>query len=242
MPTMQEFLTQVDFLIRANDDELPEEARRRSIKSGIERYSRDMPETIVTDVTGDGGRYYGLTASLSSWVDGFSRVLSIEYPAATIANDEVPQYLEPEDWRDDYEASGTKYLFLPNHAPASTEDMRIKYTIPYAWSSDSVTTPDDDFYAICHLIAGLCCQTIATKFARTSDSTITGDAVDHSGRFERFRSMATDFFKRYYEHIGVKQDAGGAQPMEKPAGTWVDWNTSPDWPANRQYLFRNQRR
>lgn len=242
MPTLQEFLTQVDYLIRADNNELSEEARRRTIKSGIERYSRDMPETIVTDVTGDGGRYYVLTTVMTSWVDGFSHIKSIEYPAVTIANDETPNYLEPEDWIDDYEAAGDKYLFLPNHSPAATESMRIKFTVPYLWVTDSASTPDDDFYAICHLIAGLCCNVISAKYARTSDSTITGDAVDHGGRFERFRTMANDFFRRYYEHIGIKQSAAGdTSPNEKPAGTWVNWDTAPGWPTSRRFLVRNRR-
>jgi hypothetical protein len=113
MPTMQEFLLKVDHLLRADEDELPAEARRRAIKAGIERYSRDMPETVTTDVTGDGGRYYGLVASMSDWIDGFSQIISIEYPAVTVANDETPVYLDSIDWVDDYEAGGVKYLFLP---------------------------------------------------------------------------------------------------------------------------------
>ncbi|MCP5018912.1 MAG: hypothetical protein GY938_27090 [Ketobacter sp.] len=232
-------------MISAKDTELPPEMRRRQIKAGIERYSRDMPQITVTDVTGDGGRYYDLTgggASIASWVDGFSQVLSIEYPAITIANDETPVFLEPEDWIDDYEANGVIYLYLPHHAPAATEAMRIRHTVPYLWTTDSISTPGDDFYAVCHLIAGLCCQAIAAKYARSMDSTITADAVDHGGRFERFSTLSGTFMKRYYEHIGVKQSAaGGTDLSEKPGGAFVNWDTSPDWPTNRKYLFRRRR-
>ena len=103
-------------------------------------YSTDLPEKTTLDVTGTGARYYAISA-LTGWDDEFSRVEAIEYPAATIASDEVPVYLEPEDWNDDYRSgANVRYLYLPNHAPAATEAMRIRYTVPYTWTAGTTTT------------------------------------------------------------------------------------------------------
>lgn len=122
MTKLSTFRDQVDYLLQSNADELPEIAVDQQIEAAVERYSHDLPDEVTTDVTGDGGKYYA-TSNLTSFVDGFSHIVSIEYPAATIASDETPQYLEPEDWDDDYWASSTRYLFLPNHSPAATETM-----------------------------------------------------------------------------------------------------------------------
>ena len=134
------FLSQTDGQIAADNDIFDDLERYRAIKSAVELYSGDQPDDYVEDVTGDGGKYYGLAASLTYWTEGFSRVTAIEYPAAAIASDETPTYLEPENWDDEYWASGTRYLYLPNHSPAATEAMRITYTMPYLWATSSTTT------------------------------------------------------------------------------------------------------
>jgi len=134
---------QVDGLIGADNTELPALRRDRLIRSAVEELSRDKPNTETDDVTGDAGRYYilsGGTSVVDNWVDGFSRVAQIEYPAATVASDESPVYLDPEDWRDDYWASDVRYLYLPNHAPAATEKARVTYTVPWLWTASTVTT------------------------------------------------------------------------------------------------------
>jgi len=134
------FLAQVDGMIDADNDILDDLERYRQVKAAVAQYSRDKPDEDVDDVTGDGGRYYALATELTNWYEGFSRVLGIEYPAATVASDEAPVYLSPDDWDDDYWASSTRYLYLPNHEPASTETMRIRYTAPWFWASSSTTT------------------------------------------------------------------------------------------------------
>lgn len=138
--TLTVFRAQVDGLLTADDKELSQLRRERLIKAAVERYSNDKPDEITTDLTGDGGNYYVInTTNLPSWSEGFSQVIAIEYPAPTVASDEAPVRLDPEDWDDDYWAGGVRYLYLPNHAPAATEAMRIRYTSPYDWSASSVT-------------------------------------------------------------------------------------------------------
>ncbi len=138
------FRTQIDALIAASDKEMSQINRDYQIKAAIQRYNHDVPKLEVDDVTGDGGKYYAITTELGSWVEGESRIVQIEYPAATIASDEMPIYLEDSDWQDDYwaDVSGTltRHLFLPLHAPAATETMRVSYTVPYTWAAGTTTS------------------------------------------------------------------------------------------------------
>lgn len=229
----------MDNIIQADDNEMPEADRIQRLRAAIERYSSDLPDEITADVTGDAGRYYSITTALTSWKEGLSRIVSIEYPAQAISADETPQYLEPDDWDDDYWAGGVRYLFLPNHAPASTETMRIRYTAPYIESSSAYDIPEADVWAVCNLAAGLCCQAIAVKYSRTSDSTITGDSVDHGGRADRFASRARELIREYERHIGIRRgDSDGA--TVRAAGEFVDWDTAPGGNRRRWLTHRNR--
>lgn len=137
------FKSQLDSMFDALDVEMIDWRRYQAVQAAVERYGIDSPDFYTEDVTGDGGRYYAMS-NFTYWIEGFSGILSIEYPAATIASDETPIYLEREDWEDDYWAEvstvHTRHLYLRAHAPAATETMRIKYTVPYVWAATGSAT------------------------------------------------------------------------------------------------------
>jgi hypothetical protein len=238
---MAQFLAQVDLLITADNDEFSSSNRETQIKAAVERYSRDKPDRLTKDITGDGGKFYNVTG-LTGWIEDFSEVLTIEYPPATVASDETPQTLSNEDWRDDYWDSTNRYIFFPNHAPASTETFRVTYLAPYPFASSAFATPAQDFYAICNLAAGLICQALAAKYSRTTDSTIALDAVDHPSRGREFAARAKEFIALYEDQLGLKRTGAGreAARQEPPSGAFVDWDTAPGWPAQRDYLFHGR--
>jgi len=210
--------------------------------AALERYSNDSPGDLTIDVAGDGGNYYAIATALTSWVEGFSQILSIEYPAATIASDEQPQYLEPKDWEENYwvTAAGvsTRYLYLPNHSPAATEYMRIKYSLPYTFtgSPSACDVPPQDFYAVCYLAAGLACQAIATKFSQIGDSTINADSTSHTTKADEFRRRATEYIGLYEQHLGLGKFSG----PNKPAAQFINWDTQPGYPGGRGWLFHDE--
>src|SRR3990167_6873446 len=137
---LSEFLTQLMNMVPEADTELAAIIRNQLIKQAVVDYSRDRPDTIASDVTGDSGNYYPINATnLPSWADEFSHILTIQYPAPVVASDETPVYLDTEDWDEDYYAGGVRYLFLPNHAPGATEKLRITHTAPYLWTVGTAT-------------------------------------------------------------------------------------------------------
>lgn len=286
------FRAQVDNLLTADNDILSQLARDRDIKAAVERYSTDAPDGYTEDVTGDAGKYYPVASNFTYWVEGFSRIVEIEYPAADITADEQPQYLEPEDWRDDYwkvvSSVHTRYLYLPNHSPAATEAMRVRYTVPYNWTVgtsmtavnqathgfsvddyvylngttwyeatdariathqvSAVTDADNftaaelqttvlvgDFFAVCHLAAGLCCHAVAAKYAKLGHSTIAADATSHQTRSGEFARRGKEFIALYEKHLGR-----GETREVRGAGDFIDWDTAPGWPAGRQYVFHGK--
>lgn len=239
------FAVVVESLIDADDDLLSEAARVRFIEAALRKYSGDSPDESVVEVTGDAGQFYPVATNLTGWAEGISQITQIEYPAATVASDETPTILDPEDWQADFWAllsgTNTRYLYLPGHAPAATETMRISYTLPYTFDTSTLQTevPPQDQYAVCYWAAGLCCQALAAKYAKSNDSTIAVDSATHSPTSADFAARAQEFFALYNQHLGIGEE--GAEAIAGVvAGEFVDWDTAPGWPSGREFIFRTK--
>ncbi len=139
MISIELFKTQLDGMIDAVDLEMADKRRYEAVQAAVERYSNDAPRFETQDVSGDGGRYYGIAASLSKWVEDFSQVRAIQYPAKDPTDNESPIFIDEQDYTDSYfvEESGdrVRYLYLSVHAPGATEEMRITFTVPYEWEA-----------------------------------------------------------------------------------------------------------
>lgn len=287
-------LAQVDDILSADNNELSQLARYRHIKAALSQYSEHAPDEITDDLAGDGGKYYAM-AGLSTFLEDFSRVLQVEYPAYAISSDNQPQLLDSDDWNADYrDGSNARYLYFPNHTPSATETIRIKHTASHSWEASSQSSsvastghgfsvndyiyqksgtwksteseiathrvtavadvdnftvailqtdiPPSNFYAFCQLCASLCCESIAVKYSRTSDSTINLDGVDHPSRAQNFRMRAKELFSMYAQHMGIAFGKDGRLISESShAGTaFVKWDTSPEYPRGRRYLYHGR--
>ncbi len=284
------FLTQLNSIIADTGyTEIAQRDRYRFVMQGVEQYSVDVPDHETDDVTGDGGKYYPVATSLTDWVEGTSRVEAIEYPAVTIASDSTPQYLDADDWNDEYWVNDVRYLWLPGHTPAATETMRITYTVPYKWVAGTTTTsvtqahtfvvgdyiylvstiwtlavdvrdathivattptsgtftckalattiPTSHFFAVCNLIAAVCCRVLAARYAHLGDSSIGIDSASNQTKSENMAARARDLESQYRKALGLETGAGVATVA--PAGAFVNFiDTNPDWPSGRRYLFR----
>ena len=237
------FVTQLLVLLASQSvdtTKLPTQAQQAAVQQAVEEYSRDRPDTTTADVTGTGARYYAITTTLfAAWSEGFSQIKAIEYPAITIASGDTPQYLEPDDWRSDYRAAGVRYLYLPRHTPAATEKMRVTYTVPYSWSgtASATTTPAADFYAICNLSAAIACEILAVGYSPSSEAaSLMADAVNHRSKAQEYASRAKEFRELYARNMGFDQDKRVQSFSE-----FVDWDTAPNWPTGRDYLFHGDR-
>ncbi len=297
---LAEFLTQVQNAApQIIDEEMATIDLNQQIKQAVSAYSQDKPDTIASDFSGDGGKYYNLFTSLTSYEDGFSRIQTISYIAATIADDELPNYLEAQDWDEDFYAGGIRFLFFPNHSPSSTETVRVTYSAIYSWSAGTTTTavsqtthgfsvndfvyqnasstwvsagigatanllathqvttvtdadnftatalaisvPETDFFAICNKAACLICRSIAERYARTGDSTITADSVNHTTRSELFSDRADEFCKLYNDHIGINFDSDGNK-IEPGHAEFITFDDPVFFPGSRRLLFHTRRR
>ena len=240
MATLAELLALVDIHLTSDDNEYPQASREQKIRDALREYSRDRPDVLVEDVTGDGTQFYRLDTSLDKWEIKFSQIRQVEYPAVDLsAGSGQPQFLEDDEfevYRAEVSGSQVDYLRFDNLSPASTETIRITYTARYTFDGgDNTTVPDYAEDAIALLAACKCCTDIAIKYSRTNDATIAVDAINHLGRAAEFSARAAELCRRYQELVGVGEfaDAKTTAAFER-----ADLDTSPDWPYGRDYVFR----
>lgn len=193
-----------------------------AITAAVTRYSQDRPRRVVEDEAGNGTPYYvlvGAGALLTSWVDGFSRIAWIEYPAAAVSATHAPTYLQqPDDWVEDYQDASKTYLRLLSVTPTASETLRIAYTAPHSHTDASDTIPTGDVDALCDLAAHYACLALATKMAASQDSLISADSTNYRDGQLRFKQQAEEWLKSYQSRIG--QAASGTSG----ASATADWD------------------
>ena len=170
------------------------------IAEAVHRYERHRPREMVKNTTGDGNYDYALP---SEYIDGFSNIIQIEYPAG----ERNLATIEDDDWTIYKSEAAIKLRFL-HHTPAATETFETLFTTKHKVNSSTDTIVETDFDAVCNLAGALCCESLASYFSQQSDSTIQADAVEHKTRSQEYASRATRLKKLYIEHLGIKE-AGG---------------------------------
>lgn len=205
--------------------------------SAVERYSKDRPRQVPHEFAGDGASYD--FALPNDWEDDFSRLLGglnskVEYPAS----ERVPLFIEDADWTI-YDLVVPKKLRLLAHTPGATEKVRYLYSKRHVLDAQEVNTtiPSVDFDALCDLTAGFSLDALAAKYARSTDPTIGADTVNYRDGQLKCKQQAEIFKKRYFLHVGVKEDGVAAASAD------ADFDSSPGWAASYGgYLTHSHRR
>lgn len=187
------------------------------VARALDRYSKDKPLEIVSDVASDGTQLL----ELPSYPDAlagqevpvfdplFSTIRAIEFPIAQ----NPPEYVDPNDFRLYRDPSGTKVM-LTADTPNAGNACRFTWTARHA--SDGSTVPDGDFNAVVDFTAALAAEQLATIYAQTSDPTMSADVVNYRSKSQEYQSLAKMLRKRYYNHIGVDESATG-EADQRPA-------------------------
>ena len=224
------FDTTVDRLIQDTQTVLDTDDIGEQIKIALSRYSYDKPHVDVVEFAGDGGKYYAISTSLTNWRDGFSNIQAVEYPAATIASDEAPRMLEPEDFAI-FETATAKYLYFPSHTPTSSYTVRVWYTDPYlfAGSPEACDIRDEDYYAICWLAAASCCDLLAANFATHVDVADGQLSVKRDKLVDKYLKLSAKYLKSYLAAVNLPKDDSVAA-----AGAIGEWDLRP---FGQEYIY-----
>ncbi len=188
----------------------------QAVRDGLEQYDDDAPRVLVADIAGDGVTYdFALPAG---YVDGFSRITAVEYPAGQ----RQPVYLEPTDWHI-YRTPTTTKLRLRWHTPTSGETVRVSYTARHTVEdldgATTTTVPAWHRQAFLALCTARAFSRLAARFVHEQEATLAIDSVERSSKVDQARKLAEALLREYRELVGVR---GG----EAPAAVRLDWSTS----------------
>ncbi len=182
----------------AND--MGDSAYQDFVRSAINRYSIDRPRHIVSESTGTGQKYYTVSTILPSFVEGFSRITHIEAIGAIVANKELPNYIERDDW-DYYRDSVGLRLLFKRHQPDTSETIRIEYTVLHTInkldSATEDTIPVFDVPAIYYYAASEALKSLAAKYTSVNDPTIRADIVNYRSKSRESSERAKDYLTEY---------------------------------------------
>lgn len=215
--TRAEMITRLDSIVKHDTSHLTPADVIQAIERAAWEYSKYRPREMYKDYTGDGSTQ--TWAVPTDWEDGFSQIISVEWPLGELPpeTDQTEQF--PWDVYYDLTAAAWKFR-LPEDTPTSSETVRIRYTIRHTISENAFTVPDADFYAVCDIAAEECCRILASYYAQSGDTTISADAVSWGTKSGEYRSLAKEFRKKWQDALGVSEEGPAA------AGVIVDWDLS----------------
>jgi len=203
--TLDQFQAQRDVVFRDAAGKVPSGDRDTAVTNAIQRYSKDRPRELATDLSGNGTSFIALPSSGSDiFEEAFSAIRSIEFPLGSVP----PNFLLEEDWQL-YRDPSTLKIMLLSATPAASDTLRVTWTTRH--KNDGSTVPDPDFEAVCDYAAALCYEALAGTYVQTGDATIMADSVNYRTKNQEAMSMAKAAKKRYFNHLGIPEDDKGVE-------------------------------
>jgi hypothetical protein len=184
----------------------------------LQRYSKDSPLELVSDVAGNGTAFLPLPvafagsdaivgppavaaipAQYGTFDPTFSTILQIEYPIGLVPTEDT----RPEDWLL-YRTPTGYQVQLMAFVPAAGDFVRVTWTAQHA--RDGSTVLAADFYAVCDFAASLCLEAMAARAIQFGDSTLSADTVNYRSKSQEFSSLAKMKRKSYFNHFGIDEN------------------------------------
>ena len=184
----------------------------RAIVEAVKRYARVRPIEAVQDYAGDSATFD--FALPTGWVQDFSTIRSLEYPAGQ----RPPSMLEDSDWQFYRLSTSVLKIRLTVVTPSTGQTLRVTWTKPHLVDVAGSTIAAQDEEAVANLAAAIGLRELAAHYANTVDATITADSVNYRSKSSEYLKLATELETQYREHLGLN-----AKDSEALAGgTMVD--------------------
>jgi hypothetical protein len=218
--TFTDYLNQIKTLIQDDVAKLTEAEISRLLFGAVSDWGDDAQLTGVFRVTGDGTSSYVLAVALGSyWRYGETVVCGVEYPQGDVP----PSYLDPDEFYvyDDGSAQdgSNVALVFASAKPSASETfaIRARYdpTLDAVAGQNFPDTPAN-FNNISMLAASYCCFALASAYALSTDSTVSGDAINYGDKTHKYIRLGREFLKRYNQSV-----FGAEEPKSSVAAATV---------------------
>ena len=198
---LREIETLTNECLQENASIIKPDTRQRAILVSIERFSKDKAKEVASDIIADGSYDYTLpVAEGKAWVDGFSFIISIEYPAGQ----QTPVFLDAEDYTI-YDNGITKKLRFLSDTPATGNTIRLNYTTKWLLTKDATTLLDRDAHPLAALAASVCMRYLASYWIQTSAPSLDIDVIDYNRKSVEATMLADNLENIYRDHVGIRR-------------------------------------
>ena len=199
MTDLRELQNLTDDILQDSAALIKPDGRTRAVTAAIDRFSKDKPRTVTYDISATGTYEYTLpTTAGTEWVDNFSHVVSVEYPA----NEQSPIFVDPNDYII-YDNGVTKKLRFPNSTPASGYTIRLKFTTKWRCDTTATNIEDTEAYSIACLAGSLCLRMLASYWLQTSKPSLDIDVIDYNRKSIEATMLADSLENIYRDRIGI---------------------------------------
>lgn len=190
----------------------------RFARAAEPHYSAVRPREKVKDLTTNGTSFLSPPAANDGWVDGFSVIVSLEYPV----NESPPSILDARSWTTNLDVNSALRIVFLETAPATGQTVRCLFTTTrlYAASASSTTVLDIDHFAVCDLISSYCADAIAAKYARASEPAFNADSVNYRTKAQEWGAVAKRLWARWESSMGI----GSESSASKAASSFINWD------------------
>ena len=191
-----------------------------SIKNAVDKYSRDMPQTALVDLAGNGTQVLDFP---STFTYDFSVIQQVEYPVDDTSADKT--YLDAGDDYNFYrKPNGTLQILMVDATPEDASDpVRVTYT-------NYIDTISDVFAnytrAVLQLSAYYACLSEAMKAANTTSDGEGLDFVDHVTTSSRYEQIGEKFLKNYEKVLFGDSESAQRLGVTVAVSAREQWSTS----------------
>lgn len=191
----------LDDLVRDKDEVIASEDRDQAIADAVLHYSVDRPRAVVVDVVSAGGYRLALPAG---WLSDFSRIVQLEWP---VDDDAAELSLVDLTEVDIYRAPSGQQIRMPVSV-SDGETVRLTYTAHHLVDAVDDTIPLTHRMPVVCFAASILCRQLAAYYTTEGEPSINADTVDHRTKSDRWRSLASDYLKRYEKGASVQERDG----------------------------------
>lgn len=220
--TYQDYLTELQSLVDDGAGKLTSGDLDNILTQAVYLYQHHKPFLVAKKVQGNGTRDYSLPAVFGSlWKDEFSLIKEIEYPSGSVP---PAMLITNKDWMiyDDGTAQdgSNKVLRFLTVSPTATSYFVARFcvemSLPQAGTQNFPDTREN-FANITTLAASLMCMRLASKYAQSSDATISSDVVNYHDKSSKYLKLAKEFWKIYCVSV-----FGEAEPKQNTKPAFAD--------------------
>ena len=221
MATRTATITTVQSLLQINTSILASTDAGIAVDNAVMEYSKDRPYEVVDHLEGNAVFEYDIAYYLANWIEDFSVVKNVEYPA----HSQVPELIDDIDW-EVYKYDTSAYTLGTAASAATTVTMSTVIQAVFFKDDNSVYITDGTNSEVNWLTAdgNVTSGVLTLKNALSQAYTGTGAQIQHRTvlRFPYYEPNTTEIIRVIYTSYHTLSDAADTIPAaDYKAVTWL---------------------